>query len=317
IGATAFGVGDSQVTPIGSIPPILTLAHTVSSILNEDFFVSPSWAFWAKWGAFILISIYLIALLPRLKAGMAAIFTIVLLLLLIGIEEGLLISQAMWLELILPASLLFFGHLLLTIKRFMVTEKGKEKSEAQSAESNRMLGLQFQGQNQLDMAFDAFRKVPLDDQVMDNLYNLALDFERKRQFNKAGSVYQYMSAYNDSFRDIKDRMSRTKAMEETVMLGGAGASTTAGTLIREGGGGMEKPLLGRHEVDKELGKGAMGVVYLGKDPKINRVVAIKTMALSQEFEADELEEVKSRFFREAETAGRLTHPHIVTIFDAG
>ncbi|MCP4043757.1 MAG: serine/threonine protein kinase, partial [Gammaproteobacteria bacterium] len=55
----------------------------------------------------------------------------------------------------------------------------------------------------------------------------------------------------------------------------------------------------------------------GKDPKINRVVAIKTMALSQEFEADELEEVKSRFFREAETAGRLTHPHIVTIFDAG
>jgi len=66
-----------------------------------------------------------------------------------------------------------------------------------------------------------------------------------------------------------------------------------------------------------LGKGAMGVVYLGKDPKIGRVVAIKTMALSQEFEADELAEVKERFFREAETAGRLSHPNIVTIFDAG
>jgi len=61
----------------------------------------------------------------------------------------------------------------------------------------------------------------------------------------------------------------------------------------------------------------MGVVYLGKDPKIGRVVAIKTMALSQEFEADELAEVKERFFREAETAGRLSHPNIVTIFDAG
>jgi serine/threonine-protein kinase len=61
----------------------------------------------------------------------------------------------------------------------------------------------------------------------------------------------------------------------------------------------------------------MGAVYLGKDPKIGRVVAIKTMALSQEFEADELAEVKERFFREAETAGRLSHPNIVTIFDAG
>jgi serine/threonine protein kinase len=76
-------------------------------------------------------------------------------------------------------------------------------------------------------------------------------------------------------------------------------------------------MLGRYQVEKELGKGAMGVVYLGRDPKINRVVAIKTMALSQEFDADELVEVKERFFREAETAGRLNHPNIVTIFDAG
>jgi eukaryotic-like serine/threonine-protein kinase len=61
----------------------------------------------------------------------------------------------------------------------------------------------------------------------------------------------------------------------------------------------------------------MGVVYLGKDPKIGRVVAIKTMALTQEFEADELKDVMERFFREAETAGRLNHPNIVTMYDAG
>ena len=76
-------------------------------------------------------------------------------------------------------------------------------------------------------------------------------------------------------------------------------------------------MLGRYQVEKELGKGAMGVVYLGKDPKIGRVVAIKTMALAQEFDADELDDVKERFFREAETAGRLNHPNIVTIYDAG
>ncbi|MFX9665072.1 hypothetical protein ABTO78_20660, partial [Acinetobacter baumannii] len=47
------------------------------------------------------------------------------------------------------------------------------------------------------------------------------------------------------------------------------------------------------------------------------MVAIKTMALSQEFDEEELADVKERFFREAETAGRLNHPNIVTIFDAG
>jgi serine/threonine-protein kinase len=76
-------------------------------------------------------------------------------------------------------------------------------------------------------------------------------------------------------------------------------------------------MLGRYQVEKELGKGAMGVVYMGKDPKIGRVVAIKTMALSQEFEGEELNDARERFFREAETAGRLQHQNIVTIFDAG
>ena len=76
-------------------------------------------------------------------------------------------------------------------------------------------------------------------------------------------------------------------------------------------------MLGRYQVEKELGKGAMGVVYLGKDPKIGRVVAIKTMALANEFEGEELTDARERFFREAETAGRLQHQNIVTIFDAG
>jgi serine/threonine-protein kinase len=214
-----------------------------------------------------------------------------------------------------PAVLLVLGHLLITTKRFLVTERGKAKSDEESSESNRMLGIAFQSQGQLDMAFEKFRKCPMDEPVMEAMYNLALDFERKRQFNKANSVYQYMSKHDQGFRDIETRMTRARAMEETVMLGGAGGHA-GGTLLLDGGG-VEKPMLGRYEVEKELGKGAMGIVYLGKDPKIGRVVAIKTMALAQEFEEDELAEVKERFFREAESAGRLSHPNIVTIFDAG
>ncbi|MGH8751161.1 MAG: serine/threonine protein kinase, partial [Burkholderiales bacterium] len=128
-------------------------------------------------------------------------------------------------------------------------------------------------------------------------------------------VYRHMAEYNPKYKNLEQKTSRAKSMAETVILGG-GASHPGGTLVLEGGV-VEKPMLGRYQVEKELGKGAMGVVYLGKDPKISRVVAIKTMALSQQFEPDELVEAKQRFFREAETAGRLNHPNIVTIYDAG
>jgi len=126
-----------------------------------------------------------------------------------------------------------------------------------------------------------------------------------------------MSDFNPKFRDLEQRLNRAKQMSETVILGGAGGGGRTNVSMLDGNGNVEKPMLGRYQIEKELGKGAMGVVYLGRDPKINRVVAIKTMALSQEFEGDELIEVKERFFREAETAGRLNHQNIVTMYDAG
>ncbi|MFZ4536782.1 CHASE2 domain-containing serine/threonine-protein kinase [Propionivibrio sp.] len=317
IGATASGVGTTQVTPVSpAMAPVLTLAHAVSSILQEHFFVTPEWGVWASLGVFVLVAVYLIALLPRLSAGVGAMTTVLILAILIGAHFALMIGSALWIQLMASASLLLVGHLLLTTKRFLMTERGKEKSEADSAESNRMLGLAFQGQGQLDMAFDKFRKCPLDDALMENLYNLALDFERKRQFNKAEATFRYMADYNPKFRDLEQRLKRAKVMSETVMLGGSGGQANASNMML-GGGQVEKPMLGRYQIEKELGKGAMGVVYLGRDPKINRVVAIKTMALSQEFEDDELAEVKARFFREAETAGRLNHQNIVTMYDAG
>jgi serine/threonine protein kinase len=73
---------------------------------------------------------------------------------------------------------------------------------------------------------------------------------------------------------------------------------------------------GRYEILAELGRGAMGVVYKARDPKINRVVAVKTISLVGQSPDGEAE-YRERFFREAEAAGRLSHPGIVTIFDMG
>ncbi|HLA36134.1 MAG TPA: serine/threonine-protein kinase [Rhodocyclaceae bacterium] len=317
IGPTSASIGSVFVTPINpTMPAVLMQAHAVSSLLSEHYFIAPTWGVWAERLVFLLIAAYLIGLLPKIKANMAAAITAGLLLTLLIAHFVLMTVQLIWIQLMAPATLLLLGHLLLTTKRFLVTEKGKEKSDAESAESNRMLALAFQGQGQLDMAFDKFRKCPMDQQIMENLYNLALDFERKRQFNKAESVFQFMFDFDPKFRDLESRLKRARQLSETVILGGGSGGRTNASLL-DADGNVEKPMLGRYQIEKELGKGAMGVVYQGRDPKINRVVAIKTMALSQEFDEDELVEVKERFFREAETAGRLNHPNIVTMFDAG
>ncbi len=75
--------------------------------------------------------------------------------------------------------------------------------------------------------------------------------------------------------------------------------------------------LGPYVVEKKIGQGSMGAVYLGRDPQSDRVAAIKTIALRKEFEGDALQEARQRFAREAQTAGRLSHPDIVGIYASG
>jgi serine/threonine protein kinase len=82
---------------------------------------------------------------------------------------------------------------------------------------------------------------------------------------------------------------------------------------------MENPeskRFGRYEVVAELGRGAMGVVYQARDPQIDRLVAVKTVALWGQ-EPEEEQEFRLRFLNEAQAAGRLHHAGIVAIFDVG
>jgi tRNA A-37 threonylcarbamoyl transferase component Bud32 len=112
---------------------------------------------------------------------------------------------------------------------------------------------------------------------------------------------------------------KAAAREQTPVLDGADeadaqpAASTAAIVVN----GHPPTSLGRYKILKELGRGAMGLVYLGKDPTIQRFVAIKTMRLDHIDDPTKVKEIKVRFFREAESAGRLSHPNIVTIYDAG
>jgi len=75
--------------------------------------------------------------------------------------------------------------------------------------------------------------------------------------------------------------------------------------------------IGRYEIVEEVGRGSMGVVYRARDPRLGRIVALKCVAFSFPLAPGEEEEFLGRFYQEAQIAGRLGHPNIVTIHDVG
>jgi len=92
------------------------------------------------------------------------------------------------------------------------------------------------------------------------------------------------------------------------------APTMDGARAAKGGSSSDTPVFGRYEILDELGRGGMGVVYKARDPKIDRVVAIKSI-LTTHSDNESAQEYERRFRREVKAVGKLTHPAIVTVFD--
>jgi serine/threonine-protein kinase len=164
--------------------------------------------------------------------------------------------------------------------------------------------------------------------VLSDLYTLGSQLEQRGRALQATAVYRHLARFDNTYRDVAVRLKRLMDAERTKpksapkasaapakiapnpappAAAAAGANTSAADVQR----------LGRYQLEREIGRGAMGIVYLGRDTAINRMVAIKAIPLASEFSDAELVEARSRFFREAETAGRLNHPNIVTIYDVG
>lgn len=314
IAQSAAGLGAMQVTPAAvNVPPGTIIANVIENILNDDHIVRPSWATMLELIMILIFGLYVALVIPQIKAGISAIVSLALLLGWMTATFYLFAAYGYWIKALYPALILIIGYIVIVSKRYLLTEKAKDRMEADGVETNKMLGLSFQGQGLLDMAFDKFRKCPVDDEsVKELLYNLGLDFERKRMFNKAVAVYQHIAQAGE-FKDISERSKKLTTAGETMIFGLSGAKKDS-TVIMDNT--EIKPTLGRYEVIKELGRGAMGTVFLGKDPRINREVAIKTLRY-EDIDSEQIDEVKKRFFREAEAAGRLSHPNIVTIYDVG
>ncbi len=315
---TAAGIFNPISTPTSRSMSVGEFsANAVWSMLHRRFVQKPSWDKFAWLVMTLIVGGVITFLLPRLKALFAALASLILFGILIGGSIFFFVSKGLWVQITYPLLHLLFGYISVVSIKYFVTETRKDKMEGESAENNKSLGLAYQSQGMLDMAFEKFRKVPVDDEMKRILYDLAKDFERKRLFNKAVSVYEYIEEYDKEYKDIAQKKKRLVQASETMIFGDGflgGGTQNDGMQITEG---AERPKLGRYEVIKQLGKGAMGVVYLGEDPTINRKTAIKTFRLGEGFDPEDAKELKKKFFREAESAGTLSHPNIVTIYDAG
>src|SRR5690349_19703562 len=104
IGPSALGIADSFPTPVDpQMKPVEILAHTVSTILQQDYYTRPDWGGWVELLLLLVIAGYLAAALPRLSPGIAAGITLALAVALVVTELALMSGSAMWLKLMIPA----------------------------------------------------------------------------------------------------------------------------------------------------------------------------------------------------------------------
>jgi len=293
----------------------MAIAHTVSSLLNNAQYHLPEWAGWAQRGIIIALGIYLIMVLGRLRTNTALFLSLFLLLMILNAHFVLMGSQSLWLPMMSAVVMLIVGHLILGTRQLVKARLNRVNSDLSAA--NRQLGLSLQAQGSLDQAFEKLRASQIDELLLGQVYNLGLDYERKRQFNKAVAVFKFINNHDPKFNDVSERIQQNEQAVNTVSLSGTRDANGPGPNLISNSEGVQKPKLGRYLIDSEIGRGAMGMVYLGHDDKIGRTVAVKTMVLADEVEDEMRDEIKTRFFREAEAAGRLDHPNIVTVYDVG
>lgn len=291
--------------------PTEQIVLSVANLLNGDLNTRPQGIQLSEMIIFVA-SLALLLLATRLRFAFVLAVMSVALLSLVAMTEYLLLTRQIWLQSSLALSLLLTGTVFIGLRRLYSHQNNRHQLTI--ADAHRQLGLTLQEQGKIELAFESFQKLPADNSSLELIYNLALDFERKRRYERAVSAYDHILRLKPGFKDVSIRRKKAEQMAHSLLTNSS-QSTSAFLLMPDADG--EKPQLGRYEVEKEIGRGAMGAVYLGRDPKIDRVVAIKTLALAQEFEETELKEVEERFFHEAAAAGRLNHPNIVTIYDAG
>ena len=282
----------------------------LDNLLNTRHLSRPAFMVFVEMGVLFLLGLATAWVFPRIGQIPRLSLTLVVLASMAASGFLLLARWEMWFRMSYVLLCLLMIYAVVSVSQLIFTVK----MSRESIDTHRLLGLNFQSQGLLDLAFEKFRRLPPDPETKDLIYNLGLEYEQKRLINKALSAYESVNK-GGGFRDLDARIPKLKELDKSSTLGSLVRAWETGVLEEAIPGDLTR--IGRYEILQVVGRGSMGLVYKALDPKINRLLAIKTIRFSDEFDEDVIHEIKERFFREAEIAGQLSHPCIVTIHDLG
>lgn len=304
-------------TPLNqSIPAATLLATSLSNLIQVDFILRPGWLRWAELILVLFLGTTLLIAVPGMSRLTAALAALGVPALLLASEAYLFLAQGFWVHMVTPTLFCVIGIGCLQAIRGMFSLMGNEPVTAPAATTNPN---NTQGQEELDLAFSVLRQQPATDNTKAKLYQIAVTHGKKREFAKAERVLRHLASLDPEYRNVSDKLRKLSGARLNKSQKSQKPQTDSvpmPKLPKHSATGARRTL-GRYQVENVLGRGAMATVYLGRDPNINRQVAIKTIALSEEFSDADLENARNQFMREAESAGRLNHPNIISIYDAG
>jgi serine/threonine-protein kinase len=327
IGPTDPTLAGALRTPVTAGMSALELnAHVLDDVLNRRFYRRGPFMRMLEFVAFLAMAVVSALVIPRLKAVAGAVLALALILSALGASLLLFLTAGIWMKPFYPMLVVGLSYVAATALSFRATEKEKQVAEEARREAQTMLGLSFQEKGMLDMAMQTFNKIPFTPDMKSIYYSLGVDFENKGQREKAFAAFKRIVDVDPGFQDVSARIA---ALREggmgTQMLSADVQAEIQGAAAQMSARPASAPRapqwtelsgrFGRYEIQKKIGKGAMGDVYLVQDPKIGRVAALKTIRVDPDAAPQEVIELKQRFYREAQTAGKLSHPNIVTIYD--
>jgi serine/threonine-protein kinase len=307
-----IAAGTTYRTPVDPAMSAMRLTATyVSNLLQADYLVRPGWLEWTELLLLVGLAVVFLLLAPGISLKAAALAALLIGAILLTTEAYLMVAQGIWVQLGLPTVFAVLGLTTIVALRYL------RAPEPLPAPQPQPVGPKLGEGDELDLAFSVLRQQPPNDDTKERLYRIAVTHGRRREFAKAERVLRYLASIDPAYRGVTDKLKKLSGAvrqgqeaEVKVQPGKDSAKRVARPLNESG-----RQHLGRYEVIKVLGRGAMATVYLGQDPKINRKVAIKTIALAEEFSEEDLQAAKEQFLREAESAGRLNHPNIIAIYD--
>ncbi len=323
VGDSAVGSGQGYATPLGdNVAPAILLATGVANLLSGDYLVRPAWLPWFETALLLVIGAAVLLWGRRLPPTLAAMTALCAATILLG-TEAYLVSVGIWAELTTAAVFAVFG---LGATRLLPVRTVRETGAAPSrvaAPAEPKPDDRIGAGDELDLAFSMLRHQPATEHVKQRLYEVALEHARRRDLAKAERVLRHLASIDPGYRNAGEKLKKLAGLRVAAAEparapeGGADPAPARPPRASELAEDLSGRTIGRYEIERIIGRGAMATVYLGRDPKINRRVAIKTIALAEEFSDGDLANARTQFLREAESAGRLNHPHIISIYDAG